>query len=883
MSISYVTGAQATGTSAGNVTCAVGDLVIVTAYRDGSTTAPTLAAGFTNIGNAGANVNSERTAYLYATSTTQATGTWTNATKVVVEVWRTSGYADGWRLYIGATAAGGASSTTVNYPALTLMHGDGSSWVYGFAGHVSTDTSVETAPSGMTNRQATNNTTAEAGCHDTNGPVSSWASTNVSVGGTTGGWRSRVVEIMELPFRILTTGSSNTNAANYTTASVAPTASKLVTAHITSQGVNTSDRTAPSSVGGGNFTLIDEQQVSGYTQASVWRYLNASPFSGTVAINHPLTQDVVCWTLLEWANADTSGTNGSGAIDTVAKSSGTSTTPSPGTISHSGSGAHTVCQVSHSSDSTSTVATMSGEYDLAQAVIQSQTDSSWYAAHSVYVATTQQTACTPTLSASRTWGAIAFGIKQAASGPTYTLTADGNTYSLTGQAAGLLFGRALAANGTTYTLTGQAATLARGRTLTADGTTYTLTGQDAGLLRGWNLQASGGSFALTGQDAALVYARRLVADGATYALTGQDATLTKGYVLTASGNTYALSGQDAGLLYGRVLAAAGASYALTGQAAGLTRGYTLAAEAATYSLTGLDASLLWHRTLTADGTTYSLTGQDATLTYTPVGGYTLVAEGATYSLTGQDAGLLWNRSLSAAGAAYSYAGQDAALLRGRVLVADGAAYSLTGQAAGLLFGRVLNAEAGNYSLAGQDAALTYTPIGGPTYTLAADGAAYALTGSNAAFTHTPVQTGGFPGFELRTIEDDNPLWWRKSGKKYTLLAPRASPAERPRKAPKRQPTPEVKAAVRRAIAQAAAAQIERGIVPKPERFAEVRQVLRPFGEFADFNWPQLYERLYREALDAAIRQEMALEAQILAQQAQQYEDDALALLLLEMV
>lgn len=413
MTISYVTGAQVTGADAGNVTCAVGDLIIVTAYRDGSTTAPSLPAGFTNIGNAGANTNSERTGYKWATGTTEATGSWTNATKVTAAVYRTSQYAAGWTLFPGATVAGGGASTTVNYPALTFKNQDGTSWAYGAAGHRSTDTAVETAPSGMTNRQATNNTTAEAACHDTNGAVSSWSSTNVSAGGTSSGYRSRVVEIMELPFRILTGGSTNTDGTTQTTASISPSANKLITAHLTSQGVNTSDRTAPSSVGGSNFTLIDEQQVSAYTQASVWRYLNASPFSGTVSIVHPLTQDVVAWTFLEWANADTSGTNGSGAIGTVAKANGTSTSPAPGTISFAGSGAFTLCQTSHTSDSTATVATVTGDADFANCLDQSQTDTSWYAAHNVQLAQTQQAACTPTLSASRTWAAIAFEIVQA--------------------------------------------------------------------------------------------------------------------------------------------------------------------------------------------------------------------------------------------------------------------------------------------------------------------------------------------------------------------------------------------------------------------------------------------------------------------------------------
>ena len=66
------------------------------------------------------------------------------------------------------------------------------------------------------------------------------------------------------------------------------------------------------------------------------------------------------------------------------------------------------------------------------------------------------------------------------------------------------------------------------------------------------------------------------------------------------------------------------------------------------------------------------------------------------------------------------------------------------------------------------------------------------------------------------------------------------------------------------------------------RFADVRAVLKPFGKAADFNWPALYESLYRKALDDALILELQREFNIqeLARIQQAADDDALILLLL---
>ena len=189
MAIEFIS--QATGTNSATITgIQSGDIVLAFAYRDGNTTAPTLPSSPTawnDISSSGGNSNSSRIAWFRATGTSVDSGTFTNATSVVLLAYRgcvASGSP------IGVSAGGGAQSTNVSYPALSLTVTDGSSWVVGFAGHRSTNTSLETPPSTWQNRSSVVDATDEAAGHDSDGGLTSWSATTVSVGGTSSGWRS---------------------------------------------------------------------------------------------------------------------------------------------------------------------------------------------------------------------------------------------------------------------------------------------------------------------------------------------------------------------------------------------------------------------------------------------------------------------------------------------------------------------------------------------------------------------------------------------------------------------------------------------------------------------------------------------------------------------
>lgn len=186
MAVSYVSSASAAAATVAMPTHQLGDLIIAFAYRDGSTTAPALPAGWTNIDNSGANTNSARLAYKYAVSAAETTGTWTNATGIVIHVYRGTGG-------IGATAVGGASSNTITYPALTLQRTDNTSWAVRFAGHRTATNLTTNAPAGYTARTGV---ATEAVGYDTNGTISTNPTTGTQSVNATSGYRAYTLEIL---------------------------------------------------------------------------------------------------------------------------------------------------------------------------------------------------------------------------------------------------------------------------------------------------------------------------------------------------------------------------------------------------------------------------------------------------------------------------------------------------------------------------------------------------------------------------------------------------------------------------------------------------------------------------------------------------------------
>lgn len=184
---------SATGTTTPVIpTHQAGDLLVLWMFRDGAALAPALPSGWTQAASGtGTNVG-WLLAYRVATASGTSGGGATAATSVITHVYRpTAGYV----LSVGAAVGGSGVSTTVTYPALTLQDTSGVSWVATFGGHRSTNTALETAPSGLVARSTVLDATDEAAGFDTNGGVGWWSSRAASVGGTSSGWSAVSVEI----------------------------------------------------------------------------------------------------------------------------------------------------------------------------------------------------------------------------------------------------------------------------------------------------------------------------------------------------------------------------------------------------------------------------------------------------------------------------------------------------------------------------------------------------------------------------------------------------------------------------------------------------------------------------------------------------------------
>lgn len=197
MAISYI--GQGSGVDTATLpTHQADDFILVFAYRDGSTTPPTVPGGFTTIGSAGANSNSEVTAYKFAASSSETIGTWTNATALIVLVYRGVSSSDP----IGHTLPNGATATSlIGYYGLTLEVTSGTSWVVAFGGTRSFDTDFENAITTLTLRTNYVDSVCEAVAHDSNGGVSSWSSNQIVTltTGTYSSYRTRTLELREGP------------------------------------------------------------------------------------------------------------------------------------------------------------------------------------------------------------------------------------------------------------------------------------------------------------------------------------------------------------------------------------------------------------------------------------------------------------------------------------------------------------------------------------------------------------------------------------------------------------------------------------------------------------------------------------------------------------
>lgn len=191
MAVTRVGADSADGTAVTVPTHEVGDLLLFWAFRDGSNSTPTVPVDITSLETNTSNSAGSAMGYKIADTTTETSGTWSNATETAVVVYRGVHATTP----IGDTAVATGSGTVITFPALTLAEDDGTSWVAGLTFHRATDTALGTAPTGMTNFVNEQNGGDEVAGHDTDTGVTSWSEATASVGGTSTGWVGYTAEI----------------------------------------------------------------------------------------------------------------------------------------------------------------------------------------------------------------------------------------------------------------------------------------------------------------------------------------------------------------------------------------------------------------------------------------------------------------------------------------------------------------------------------------------------------------------------------------------------------------------------------------------------------------------------------------------------------------
>jgi hypothetical protein len=321
----------------------------------------------------------------------------------------------------------------------------------------------------------------------------------------------------------LTNDGTTTDAVSFTTASISPTANRLILLAVSCRPATGS--AAPTVTGNGlTWVPVGGGEYGGAgarRTVRVWRAMGASPTSGVITLDFgAVTVASINWSVDEFAGVDTSGTNGSGAIvqsaatiNATASTSITQTLSAFGSTSNVGYGA-----VSHALNATLTVG--SGFAALCNRSIGTDNISlltEWLVNDNTVDAS---------WAGSTTRGIVAAEIKAGASD--FPLDAQDDAYAITGNTAAVLADRLVSSDPGTHVLTGVLASLILGRLVATDPGVYALTGFDTDLVftpaGDFSVNAATGAFTITGSSAATVAAHSIDIAPGYYAVTGNLAT-----------------------------------------------------------------------------------------------------------------------------------------------------------------------------------------------------------------------------------------------------------------------------------------------------------------------------------------------------------------------
>jgi hypothetical protein len=189
MAIARTQNVSATANNVAITSTAAGDIIVVWAYFAGTATIPTLPGGFTSLVGTAGTQQAARLGYKISTGGDTTSGTWTNATQVVCQVY--SGAA-GFGTTPTITAGNG---TALTYSAVTLQDASGASWVLGFGGAASATAGMNGTPTGTAPNLGTRTNQVKANGLDTGAGISSNLTVQTLTVTTTGRWQTVTIEL----------------------------------------------------------------------------------------------------------------------------------------------------------------------------------------------------------------------------------------------------------------------------------------------------------------------------------------------------------------------------------------------------------------------------------------------------------------------------------------------------------------------------------------------------------------------------------------------------------------------------------------------------------------------------------------------------------------
>lgn len=216
MTLSLVGSADANANSVAIPSHAINDTLLFLVYRDATTTPPAIPSDCVvlyqqAIGAAGYLI----AAYKVAKTTSETSGTWTNASHVLVTVFRPDANSLAIPEYLSTQSA---TSATVTFPAQatgTLRTNAEDLAVVGFVAQRNSANNLAQAPGTMTNiRSGGNGSTYQVAANWEASRTTSWSSANVTVA-TSALYRTAVIGISQVTFTPTGGGSASFNPLDH--------------------------------------------------------------------------------------------------------------------------------------------------------------------------------------------------------------------------------------------------------------------------------------------------------------------------------------------------------------------------------------------------------------------------------------------------------------------------------------------------------------------------------------------------------------------------------------------------------------------------------------------------------------------------------------------